>query len=73
MHDSGRDWFANPVKDRIVYGDHADIALSALLLSLAHQGKWSDLLEAEAQLGSPAKTDNVYHLQRQLLQAIAKE
>lgn len=73
MHEAGKNWFSQPVKDKVIYRDYEDIALSALLLSLAHENRWKDLLEADTQLGSQGKPDSVYQLQRRLLRAMASE
>ncbi|AVO41342.1 fused MFS/spermidine synthase [Simplicispira suum] len=73
MQDEGRKWFALPPQDSAIYRDYEDMALSALLLSLAHQDQWKELLEADEQIGLPEKSDNVYQLHRRLLRAMARD
>ena len=73
MQDGGKKWFSEPPRDKVIYKNYEDIALSALLLSLAHKGQWKELLEADEQLGSPNKLDNVYQLHRRFLRAMASD
>lgn len=73
MIDTGSDWLTRPAQDKIINGDYKDLALSSLLLGLAHENQWQNLLNAEANFGSSAKSDDVYSFQRKLLKTIASE
>lgn len=73
MGDIGEEWLTKPVQDQAIYHDYVDLAFSYLLLGLAHQGRWKDLLDAERNLGSNREPDNVYSLQRRLLKAMATQ
>lgn len=73
MQDEGQKWFALPLQDSRIHRDYEDMALSALLLSLAHKEQWSELLEADKRIGLPETPDNVYQLHRRLLRAMSNE
>lgn len=72
MVDVGTEWLSQPVQDAAIYAAYADLALSSLLLGLAHENRWQELLDAEAKFGTVTKSD-VYSLQRNFLQAIARD
>lgn len=73
MQESGTNWFSNPVSNPALRNDFSDIALSAILLGLAHEKRWADLLEAEKKYGSLVKSNDVRALHRNLLKAIASQ
>lgn len=73
MQELGRAWLTNPVQDEIIRRDYEDVALSALMLGLAHEKQWTQLLEVDSKFGSLLRSDDVYQLQRRLLRAVASE
>lgn len=71
MIDTGRNWFLQPVQDKFIQKDYNNVAMSSLLLGLAHENRWQELLNAEEQFGHLFNSDDVYYLQRRLLRSIA--
>lgn len=73
MIESGSDWLNRPVADKLIYDDYADLALSSLLLGLAHENRWRELQESEEKFGELIKPSNTQSLHRKLLQSVALE
>lgn len=69
----GQDWLLKPVQDKNLRHDFDNWALQAWLLSLAHQQKWSALLEVEQKIGSDVSSIGLERMTRLLLKSIAQQ
>ncbi|CAN7161780.1 fused MFS/spermidine synthase [Acidovorax sp. LjRoot66] len=73
MELQGKLWFEKLPADQVLKGEFGPIALSNLLLGLAHQERWDDVVAAEKSFGGQVTPVGHYGLQRMLLQSIAIE
>ena len=73
MQRQAQKWLDAPPEDVVLRREFDQVALSNLLLSLAHQGLWSELSAAEIKYGVKVNSQGPYLRQRQLLLAMASE
>ena len=66
-------WLEKPPTDLVLRREFDQVALSHLLLSLAHQERWKEIPEAESKYGIKVNSNGAYHKQRVLLLAMASE
>jgi len=72
MEKLGREWLERPNKITALHKDFSSLALSGLLHSLAHQKRWSDVLQAADIYGSVTPMDENQKTGVGLLVAIAQ-
>jgi len=66
-------WLEKPATDPALRREFDQVALSNLLLSLAHQERWNEIPEVERKYGINVNSNGAYHKQRVLLLAMANE
>jgi spermidine synthase len=72
MEKLGRGWLEHLPSIAALHADFSPLALSALLYSLAHDGRWSDLLQAADTYGSKVTLDANQTIGLGLMVAVAK-
>ncbi|MBK9347181.1 MAG: fused MFS/spermidine synthase [Burkholderiales bacterium] len=72
METLGRSWLHNPPDDPYLRRDFGPVALSGLLLSLAHAGRWQDVQHALETFGPSVPASDAQLFQRTLLHSMAQ-
>ncbi len=67
METLGRNWLRNPPDDGYLRRDFGPVALSGVLLALAHSGRWNDVHTALAELGPSVPANDAQLFMRALL------
>ncbi len=73
MEKFGRIWLESPPQEPALRTEFDQVALSNLMLSLAHQQRWKELIDSEQRYGTRINSIGQYRAQRMLLLAIANE
>lgn len=73
METLGRSWLQNPPGDAYLRRDFNPVALSGILLSLAHFGRWQDLQHALDEFGKAVPAKDAELFQRTLLGRMASQ
>ncbi len=73
MEKGAKEWFDNPPGNAIVRREFDQLALSNLMLAMAHKADWQALLHMEKQYGDKVQASGIYMMQRMLLKAMAYE
>ena len=72
MEALGRSWLQNPPPDVYLRRDFGPVALSGLLLSLAHAGRWQELQQTLNTFGPSVPANDTQLFQRTLLESMAQ-
>ena len=72
MEALGRSWLQNPPPDVYLRRDFGPVALSGLLLSLAHAGRWQELQQTLNTFGPSVPANDTQLFQRTLLKSMAQ-
>ena len=72
MEALGRSWLQNPPPDVYLRRDFGPVALSGLLLSLAHAGRWQELQQTLNTFGPSVPASDTQLFQRTLLESMAQ-
>jgi predicted membrane-bound spermidine synthase len=73
MEQGAQEWFGNPPANITVRREFDQLALSNLLLALAHKADWQGVLQAESKYGDSVRPSGIYLMQRMLLKAMAND
>lgn len=73
MQRSAKMWLEKPPTDSVLRKEFDQVALSNLMLALAHEGRWQNLTDLESKYGRNVMSQGQYQKQRMLLLAMANE
>lgn len=73
MQRSAQAWLESPPADPVLRTEFDQVALSNLMLALAHENRWNEMTEIEEKYGHNIGSQGPYLKQRMLLLAIASE
>lgn len=73
MERLGRDWLTVKPEDLFLQTDFDPIALSGVMLAMVRQGRWSELRDANDELGKNVAAAGEYIHQRRIIRALASE